>query len=335
MNISGFSRLKASEDIKQGNNISSVHIVSTAPGDGVYLSGPCDKKDESQWEMSSKLQQMSEQMKQENVSLRRELEKLKEELQTTKKEEKSLDNKLKKEEEENNALQEQLKTLRDKMSHKQFDVNLQEGTFTVTDVKYNGINLDNIRIRNPKTGEYIKNLLSIDIFSTTPGQIKKDFFESLDTPFTVEEGHVTISQDVLTDYLRKMGDTFKQYKVHNLQALYEEGKCKIKGEYGNFIPVPFTLFYSLDFKDNKFKVTLDNVKVGGFISVPGTIQDIFVDIIGSKFAKGLVEKDKEKENTFSVDIGAMLPVGLKAGFQKVTAENGNLRIELAPPEECM
>ncbi len=49
----------------------SRHIVSTAPGDGVYLSGPCDKKDDSQWEMSSKLQQMSEQMKQENDSLKR------------------------------------------------------------------------------------------------------------------------------------------------------------------------------------------------------------------------------------------------------------------------
>ncbi len=332
MNISGFSRLKACEDIKQGNNVYSRHIVSTAPGDGVYLSGPCDKKDDSQWEMSSKLQQMSEQMKQENDSLKRELEKLKKELQSTKKEEESLESKLKKEEEENNALQEQIKTLKDKMGHKQFDVNLQEGTFTLTDVKYKGITLDDIKIRNQKTGEYMKNLLSIDIFSTTPGQIRKDFFESLDTPFTVEEGHVTISQDVLTEYLGEMGDTLKNYKIHNLQARYEEGKCKINGDYGNFIPVPFTLFYSLDFKDNKFKVTLDNVKVGGFLSVPGIIQDTFIDIIGSKFAKGIVEKDTEKENTFSVDIGAMLPVGLKAGFKKVTAENGNLTIELGPPE---
>ncbi len=334
MNISGFFRAKASEDIKQVNNrnLSSSHIVSTAPGDGVYLSGPYDKKDDSQWEMSSKLQQMSEQMKQENVSLKRELEKLKEELQITKKEEESLESRLKKETEENNVLQEQIKTLKDKLGHKQFDVNLQEGTFTLTDVKYNGIILDNIKIRNPKTGEYMKNLMSIDIFSTTPGQIRKDFFESLDTPFTVEEGHVTISQDVLTEYLRKMGDTFKKYKVHNLEARYEEGKCKIKGDYGTFIPVPFTLFYSLDFEDNKFKVTLDKVKVAGFISVPGVIQDTFIDIIGSKFAKGIVEKDKDKENTFSVDIGAMLPVGLKADFKKVTAENGNLSIELGPPE---
>lgn len=332
MNISGFFRSKISEDIKQGSNknISSGHIVSTAPGDGVYLSGPCDKKDDSQWEMSSKLQQMSEQMKQENASLKRELEKLKAELNTTKKEEECLESKLKEETEENKALQDQIKTLKDKMGHKQFDVNLQEGTFTLTDVKYNGINLDNIKIRNPKAGEYMKNLMSIDIFSTTPGQIKKEFFESLDTPFTVEKGQITISQDVLTEYLKKMGDTFKKYKVNNLEARYEEGKCKIKGDYGNFIPVPFTLFYSLDFEENKFKVTLDKVKVAGFISVPAIIQDTFIDVIGSKFAKGIVEKDKE--NTFSVDIGAMLPVGLKADFTKVTAENGNLTIELGPPE---
>jgi predicted Holliday junction resolvase-like endonuclease len=324
MNISGFSRPTTSEDIKLCNkNLSSAYLVSTGPGDGVYLSGPCDKKDDSQWEMSSKLQQLAEQMKQENVSLKREVEKLKEEL--NKKDEKT-ENKLK---EENKDLQEQVKTLRDRVGHKQLDVNLQEGTFTIKDVKYKGITLDNIKISNPKTGDYMKNLLSIDIFSTTPGQIRKDFFESLDAPFTVEEGKVSITEELLTEYLGKMGDTFKKYKVKNLEAHYEEGKCKVKGDYGNFIPIPFTLFYSLDFKDNKFKVTLDNVKVAGVLSVPNMIQDTFIDVIGSKFAKGIVEKDKDR--TFSIDIGAMLPVGLKAGFKKVTAENGTLEIELGPP----
>lgn len=69
MNISGYIRPKTSDDIKRDNkNLSSTHIVSTAPGDGVYLSGPCDKTDDSQWGMSSKLQQMSEQVNQENES---------------------------------------------------------------------------------------------------------------------------------------------------------------------------------------------------------------------------------------------------------------------------
>lgn len=325
MNISGFFRPKTSEDIKQmsNQNFSSTYIVSAAPGDGVYLSGPCDKKDDSQWEMSSRLQQMAEQMKQENMSLKRELEKLRGELNQK---DKKTENKLK---EENKGLQEQVKTLREKAGHKQLDVNLQEGTFIIKDVNYKGIKLDNIKIRNPKTGEYMKNLLAIDIFSTTPGQIRKDFFESLDSPFTVEEGKISVSEEVLTEYIGKMADTFRKYKVKNLEAHYEEGKCKIKGEYGNFIPVPFTLFYSLNFEDNKFKVTLDNIKVAGFVSVPGIIQDTLIDSIGSNFAKGIIEK--EKENTFSVDIGAMLPVGLKAGFKKVKAENGTLEIELGPP----
>ncbi len=266
--------------------------------------GKEDTRSEEGWELSSRLQQFAEEQKQENIALKQEVERLKKELEGEKK----------------------------KSQEKHVEMDLEEGKFTLKDIKYKGLNVEKIVFTNPKVKEQIEELSSGDIFSKKPEEFRDDFFDILRGPFTVEEGRIKFSERTLTELLNSTKD-FEKHKIRNLEAKYEDGKCRVNGDYGNLIPIPFTLDYELGFKNNRLNIKMDKIKVAGFLPVPGIIQDIMVDVFAGSFDKGIVQYDKNQGNTFFINVGAMLPIGLRADFTKIQAEKGILTIDMGPPEE--
>lgn len=284
---------------KGKENIGNEHLLSQK--DEVLFS-PKDTLQDKEWDKFSKLEEMSKQLKQENEQLKKEVEELKEKLGKEKKTETPV------------------------------QLDLKSGRFTLNNISYKGLNVEKMVFRNDRISEQINELATTNIFEKDPKEFKDDFFEILRGPFIMEDGLITFKEKTLTALLRDT-DEFEKNNIHNLEARYEEGKCKVTGKYGDLIPVPFSLEYSLGFEKNKLNIHLDKIKVMGFIPVPGIIQDIMVESFGSKFDKGLIQKDKEKENTFTINVGAMLPIGLKANFQEVKAEKGTLTIHMGPPDE--
>ena len=304
MRISGFQK-KASHSsgrLKSGGDKTGKNYILSLK-DEVSIGGEDARCDEG-WKNSSKLQEFAEQQKQENISLRKEVERLKKELEA-----------------------EKLKS-----QDKHVDIDLEKGKFTLKDIKYKGLNVEKIVFTNPKIAEQMEELSSGDIFSKNPGEFRDDFFDILNGPFVVREGRMKFSEDTLTELLNKTGE-FKKHKIKNLKAKYEDGKCRVKGDYGGLISVPFSLDYGLSFKNNRLNIKLDKVKVAGLFSLPSIVQDLMVGAFSGNFEKGIVQYDDKQKNTFFVDVGAMLPIGLKATFTKVKAENGTLAIDLGPPGE--
>jgi len=143
------SNLKAG---KRGDAIKTKGI-SLKTGDDYKLSvkdevsiGKEDTRNEEEWELSSRLQQFAEEQKQENIALKKEVERLKKELEGERK----------------------------KSHEKHVELDLEEGKFTLKDIKYKGLSVEKMVFTNPKVKEQMEELSSGDIFSKKPEEFRDE-----------------------------------------------------------------------------------------------------------------------------------------------------------------
>lgn len=279
--------LKKTETIKTNSYVLSPHDEVTKEPDG-----------DKYWDNYSRLQHFAEQQQRENQSLKQEIERLKQELSKTK----------------------------EPRGKQDCNINLNEGRFTIKELKSRGFEIDDLVVTNKKIKDYSSN----DILSKKPETIREEIFDMIEGPFVVQKGTIKLSEKTLNETFENM-DELKKNNVKELKVSYRDNKFRIDGKYVKLLPIPFGLEYSLGFKDGKLNVTLDDMKV--IFPLPNFVEKIILNALGKHFAKGLIEQDQEKKENFSINVGAMLPFGFKADIKEIKSENGDLKIQLGPPAE--
>jgi len=285
--LRGNNALKKTETVKNDRYILSTHDEVTKEPNG-----------DKYWDNYSRLQQFAEQQQRENQSLKQEIERVKHELSKTK----------------------------EPRGKQDCDINLNEGRFTIKELKSRGFEIDDLVVTNKKIKDYSSN----DILSKKPETIREEIFDMIEGPFVVQKGTIKLSEKTLNETFENM-DELKKNNVKDLKVSYRDNKFRVDGKYVKLLPIPFGLEYSLGFNDGKLNVTLDDMKV--IFPLPNFVEKIILNALGKHFAKGLIEQDKEKKENFSINVGAMLPFGFKADIKEIKSENGDLKIELGPPAE--
>lgn len=192
--------------------------------------------------------------------------------------------------------------------------------------------IDRLDVRAKGSGKAISDMLSVSSLMKGDGKLPTDAVQNLQNQtMEIEDARIRVPQEAACRaMLTTKKDSLKKEGVKNVSMSFHDGnRVSVEGTVKKIFNIPFKIDGSISSEgNNKVRYTVNNMRVGRLIKLPGLVKSIILSLTEDSVADDKIVRDG---NSYIMDASSFIPKNIKVQLKNIGAENGFLVIEGKSP----